>query len=138
MTILHPQRYLTDQSLEASFVGPTIDTRMLDNLSFTLEWGAVAGTDGDIYLETTDDPRAETDQIRGTSTATWIKRTLSSFDGSNVAAAGDDKGITIDANAGNVTINFADLHAFARLGYTRRGGGGAAQMQGYVSGNSYG
>ena len=137
MGIIHAHRYLLDQSMAASFVGPWIDCRMLSakRLGFTASWTAVALTDGEFYVEGTDDPRAEIDKIRGTSTAIGVKRTIpsGSFDGSEATAA--DKGITPNANAGNFQLNLTDVPAFVRLGYTRDAGGGAAQLQVMASGD---
>ena len=46
--------------MAASFVGPWIDCRMLSakRLGFTASWTAVALTDGEFYVEGTDDPCA--------------------------------------------------------------------------------
>ena len=137
MGIIHAHRYLLDQSLAASFVGPWIDCSNLGNkrLDFTASWTAVALTDGDFYLEGSGDPRAEIDKIRGTSTAIAVPRTIpdGSFDGEQASVSG--KLITINANAGEFQINLTDVPAFIRLGYTRRAGGGAAQLQVMASGD---
>jgi hypothetical protein len=135
--ILHQHKYLPDQSLAASFVGSAIDCRMLEHrrVTFTANWGAVGATDGDWYVEVSDDPRVEMDKARGTTTALWNKRTIppGSIDGTQITVVG--QAITINANAGSFSLNLKDVSGFIRLGYTRRGGGGAAQAQVYASGN---
>lgn len=135
--ILHPHKYLANQDLSASFVGSAIDCRMLESrrLTITASWTAVASTDGDLYIEVSDDPRVETDKIRGTSTAIWIKRTIpaGSYDGSNFTVAG--KLITLTASAGDMSLNLIDVSGFFRIGWTRRAGGAANQLQVWISGN---
>lgn len=135
--ILDPCRYLTNASLTATTVFPPIDCRALlaKRVSFTLDWSAVASTDGDFHVEVSDDPRVEQDKLRGTTTAKWIRRTIpaGASDGTNVTVTG--KNATINASAGDMSLNLDEVPAWVRLAYTRRGGGSSTQLQAFVSGD---
>lgn len=140
MTVLYPYKYLVDAPTDDDIVGDIIDTRQLDGIELTAEWAAATNRDGELYLETTSDPRAELDKRRGTNTATWHKRTLTEdmFDSSNsaVVLTGDGKGLVVDATAGDLSLSVVDLQAFARFGFTSNTPGTTeGPMQASVSGN---
>lgn len=100
--------------------------RGLRRISFTMWWTAVASTDGDFFFEGSDDPRVASDPAN----ATWVILTPPSAslhkNGSDVTLSGNL--FTINASAEEMIVNFADPPAYVRLCYTRRGGGGAAQL----------
>lgn len=117
-----------------------VDCRKLRRVSWTLDWTAVALTDGDFRIEVSDDPRAELDLLRVdgspayTPVAVWNEITYpsGSTDGTNVTVTG--KNATIATTAGKLRIDLTDPHAFARLKWVQRAGGGATQLRAWVSG----
>lgn len=121
--------YILSGSMLANIIGPILDLRGRQRVSFTAAWSAVAATDGDWNFECTDDPRALRDLREATTTANWTTRTIpnGSSDGLNITVTG--KNITVNASAGEFNLVLANPPAFGRLTYTRRAGGAAGQVR---------
>jgi hypothetical protein len=129
-----PKPYIVSGSLAATANFATLKIpRTIRRVSFTLSWTAQASTDGDLFWQGSDDPRADSDP----SNAKWVTFTIPAGSyhtlGANMSVAG--KLATINASAENAVFNFENPPPFMRLGYTRRGGGAAAQLDVWRSGS---
>ena len=129
-----PHDHAELQDLSESWVGPPINCRSLERISWTLAWTDVADTDGVFRVEISDDPRVQEDIMRGTDTATWVEITYpaGSTDGTNVTVTG--KNATIAETAGSLRINLPRLAEWKRLKYVATDGGDADQLTATVSG----
>ncbi len=142
--ILEPAFYLRAQAMNASWEGPILFTKSLEQLSFELAWTDAASPVGTVALWVTNDPRAREDHLRGLTMATgqaqWklVKLPAGSVDvdGASATWAADDTSIAITGvGAGRATINVTDLYGFAKLAYTSGSGGVGDTMNATREGN---